>query len=111
MYENPPHLPFKPFRGFMYRQEELIAVDHQIYLFYKEHHDVISAMNESLHDYSIQDALGDYLEGKTVVAIMGGHSMRRTSKTYRDIVYLARSIARKGFFVATGTYYLFSNSL
>jgi len=102
VFENPNNLPFKPFRGSMYRQEELIACDDIIYKFYKENHDVISVMNQSLHDYSMSDALGDYLEGKTVVSIMGGHNMRRTDADYKKVVLLAREISRKGFVIATG---------
>jgi hypothetical protein len=32
-----------------------------------------------------QDALMDYLEGSTVVVVMGGHGVRRASDEYRQV--------------------------
>jgi len=49
-----------------------------------------------------RDALGDYLEGKTPVGIMGGHGMKRASAEYRQLVFLARRLAKAGFLVTTG---------
>jgi len=48
------------------------------------------------------NSLGDYLEGKTPVGIMGGHRTSRKSADYRQIVFLCRALARVGFLVVTG---------
>lgn len=52
--------------------------------------------------FRFRDALGDYLEGKTPVGVMGGHKLSRTSAEYRKVVLLARELARLGFIVVTG---------
>ncbi len=111
-------MPFRTFRAFMYTVKELLQVDKDIYEYYLAHQDLISAIAQSTHgtcdvceqfalltppvDYSIKDALYDYLEGKTVVSIMGDHAMRRASPEYREVVELARALAREGFLVTTG---------
>jgi predicted Rossmann-fold nucleotide-binding protein len=95
-------LPFKPYRAFMYSQKELASLDQQVYEFYLQRHDLRSLLFETIHDYFVQDALLDYLEGKTVVVVMGGHGLDRSSKEYADVVRLGYQLARKGFVVATG---------
>eukprot|EP01125_Pyxidicula_operculata_P005781 TRINITY_DN2017_c2_g1_i4.p2 TRINITY_DN2017_c2_g1~~TRINITY_DN2017_c2_g1_i4.p2 ORF type:complete len:359 (-),score=82.08 TRINITY_DN2017_c2_g1_i4:92-1168(-) len=95
-------VPFNPFRAFLYDQRELSLHDAAIYDYYKNNSGLIPTMAMSLHDYSIQDALGDYLEGKTPIGFMGGHRLMRGSTEYRDLVYLARSLARNGFLIVTG---------
>jgi predicted Rossmann-fold nucleotide-binding protein len=102
VWENHPDLPFKLFRAFMYRQEELIAHDHEIFEHYKSHKDLRTKIAQTIHDSSITDALCDYLEGKTPVGVMGGHRLLRASPEYRQVVYLARTLVQKGFLVVTG---------
>src|SRR5690606_11793161 len=60
-----------------------------------------------LHDHAIEDALEDLLfDGpagpRKVVAIMGGHAMRRDQPIYREVARMARGLARAGYLVATG---------
>lgn len=100
--ENPPDLPFKPFRGFMYRSAELAKADAGIYQFYLEKKDIRSMMYEAAHDYSMTDALHDYLEGKAVIAFMGGHAMERHSPEYALVTRLAWRLSRAGYVVASG---------
>ena len=59
----------------MYRQEELHQCDEEIYQYYLNEHNIQSDMWQAAHDFCIKDALGDYLKGKSVVAIMGGHGL------------------------------------
>jgi predicted Rossmann-fold nucleotide-binding protein len=100
--EQPEHLPFKPYRAFMYSQEELESLDQEVYQFYLKTHDLRSLLFETIHDYFVQDALMDYLEGKTVVVVMGGHGIKRSSFEYKQVVRLSYQLARNGFVVATG---------
>ncbi|KAL6047148.1 Rossmann fold nucleotide-binding protein [Balamuthia mandrillaris] len=87
----------------MYTQEELQREDEKIYSWYLQSKGRLQALlATTMHDYSIEDALYDYLEGKTVVAIMGGHGMKRASSPYRDVVMLGWLLAREGFLVVTG---------
>lgn len=101
--ENPLDVPFKAFRGFMYRQEELAKDDAAIYQWYLQHGKELQPLFAmTTHDYSIKDALYDYLEGKTVVSIMGGHGMSRSSDIYCNVTKLAWRLAREGFLMVTG---------
>jgi len=86
----------------MYTLQELDSVDSGIYEHYLTHSDMLTCIGQNIHDYSIKDALYDYLEGKTVVSIMGGHALSRSTSHYRHIVMLGRSLARTGFLVTTG---------
>jgi predicted Rossmann-fold nucleotide-binding protein len=99
---NPTSLPFKPLRAFLYNQEELRQHDAEIYKFFKSESSVSSRMAFSLHDFSIMDALLDFAEGKTFVAVMGGHKVKRNDDAYADLVRLGLKIADAGFVCATG---------
>ena len=64
-----------------------------------------------LHDLSIDDALDELLDGRRVVAIMGGHATPRAvvddtdpslPSTYLQVVRLGAALARAGYLVATG---------
>lgn len=100
--ENPPDLPFKPFKGFMYRSAELARDDADIYRFYLDKKDIRSTMYQSAHDYSMTDALHDYLEGKAVIAFMGGHAMERHTPEYKRVTWLAWRLSRAGYVIASG---------
>jgi len=100
--EQPEDLPFKPFRGFMYTCEELAMHDQKIYHHFLQSGDLRSLLFRTLHDYFIQDALFDYLEGKTVIAVMGGHGLKRQDKMYQDVVLVSWKLASQGFVIASG---------
>jgi predicted Rossmann-fold nucleotide-binding protein len=95
-------LPFKQYRAFLYTQNELAERDATIYEHYKKHTDLQTYIAQSVHDFSIEDALYDYVSGKPIVAIMGGHGSSRCSAEYRQVVFLCRDLAKDGFLVATG---------
>jgi len=58
---------------------------------------------QRLHDHGIDDALSEHLAGHDdVVAVMGGHSMLRTDRSYAIVAELGRAMAREGWHVATG---------
>jgi predicted Rossmann-fold nucleotide-binding protein len=50
----------------------------------------------------MEDALGDYMEQKTTIGVMGGHSLWRHSSEYASIVWLCYQLCRSGFAVVTG---------
>ncbi|MFO7566406.1 MAG: hypothetical protein R6X02_27435 [Enhygromyxa sp.] len=120
-------LPFRPYRSGLYTVEELYegfdpavpgsfweqARDSQIYAYYNElrHRGepipIMESLAFRLHDHAIEDALEDLLfhgpEGpRKVVAIMGGHAMRRDQSIYAEVARMARGLARTGYLVATG---------
>jgi len=95
-------VPFKAFRSFMYRQDELEEKDAAIYKHYREDTSLNAKLAQQIHDHFMQDALFDYLEGKSVVSVMGGHQIERNSDAYRDVVLMAHRLAKRGFLVASG---------
>lgn len=120
-------LPFRPYRSGLYSVDELYegfdptipesfwqhARDSRIYDYYNElrHRGepipIMETLAMRLHDHAIEDALEDLLlhgpEGpRKVVAIMGGHEMRRDQSIYAEVARMARGLARAGYFVATG---------
>ena len=95
-------VPFKAYRSFMYTQHELQKVDAESYQFFLKNTSLNAKLAQQIHDHFLQDALFDYLEGKSVVSIMGGHQLKRDSTAYRDVVLMAHRLATRGFLVASG---------
>lgn len=114
------HLPYQPYRNTLYTVQELSApfqdqksLDWHIYSHYQQagagHANVLESLTQRLHDHAIDDALGDLLEGrieeggaKKTIGIMGGHSTSRLDPFFATVATLARSLTRKGFFIASG---------
>jgi len=116
-----PDLPFDPYRAHLYRQGELLegwtaesggfmtdALDSRIHAWASRHDHgrpvpVLDALARRLHDHAIDDALRDHLaHHPDVVAVMGGHGLRRGDDGYRTVVELGRLLTRAGWLVATG---------
>lgn len=77
VHQNPIHLPFRPYRGFMYSQTELQKNDSKIYNYYLTAKHIHSKMWQAAHDFCIEDSLNDYIQGKSIIAIMGGHGLSK----------------------------------
>lgn len=117
-------LPYLPYRGGLYSPEELYAgfdparpetyaetPDARIYAHWATHGrgsppTLLETLSQRLHDHAVTDAMEDLLqsEGGTrkVVAIMGGHSMKRGQPDYRAVAALARELTQRGFFMVSG---------
>eukprot|EP00163_Fabomonas_tropica_P018349 TRINITY_DN32633_c0_g1_i1.p1 TRINITY_DN32633_c0_g1~~TRINITY_DN32633_c0_g1_i1.p1 ORF type:complete len:466 (+),score=89.02 TRINITY_DN32633_c0_g1_i1:65-1462(+) len=100
---NAKHLPFLPYRALMYTVKELQETDAAIYQYSKQTHtNVLGRQMMAIHDFSVEEALTHYMDGKAVVGIMGGHGLSRHDDTYEAIVRLCRTLARSGFVIVTG---------
>ena len=121
-----PPMPYRPFRPALYTAGELMegyvrgdhrsfadaTVDGKIYAHYsvtrhaEEPVPILEALAQRIHDHAIDDALYDLLynggDPRHVVAIMGGHGMRRDEPAYLTVARTARSLTREGYFVASG---------
>ena len=109
-----PGLPFDPYRGHLYRPDELFASldkgyeetpDALAYAWFqrtKTDGDIYASMLRSVHDDAISDALDELLRGTRVVGVMGGHALGRGTDAYDGAARLGRELARAGFTVATG---------
>lgn len=109
-----PRLPFNPYRGRLYRPEELFAdlaegyertPDARSYAWLQRTRsdgDVFSSMLRAVHDDAISDALDEHLVGARVVGVMGGHKLARGTDAYAGAARLGRALTRSGHTVATG---------
>jgi predicted Rossmann-fold nucleotide-binding protein len=113
-------LPFNPYRNSLYTPEELLGdyemggsstykdtLDGRVYQHFMDGggqnpSDVAEALARRLHDLAISDALYEKIEGRRVVAIMGGHSLERTHPFYQETARLSRELTHKGYLLASG---------
>lgn len=118
-------LPYDPFRSLLYTPDELMegyadddkanhGLDHRIERHFYAHGghdpDVLEAMWQMLHDYSIDQAIKELLgvtelhglPKRKALGIMGGHLCLRNDEYYRKTAYLAAKLSREGFFITSG---------
>lgn len=115
-------LAYSTFRGRLYTAEELYegfdpdrpdsfatCFDTRVYNDYvakgKECNDIRETLGRNLHDRAIQDAMSDFLSHYgicQVVAIMGGHALRRTDPEYRCIARISKALTEKGKLMVSG---------
>lgn len=117
------NVPFQLFRNKLYGHTELYndflhtnpstytnTNDYVVYKYYEmkgkaEPKNIKDSLAQRLHDHSITDSLNDYLtkwDSHKVVAIMGGHRLRRDAKDYRSIVLISKTLAEKGHLMVSG---------
>jgi predicted Rossmann-fold nucleotide-binding protein len=115
VFDRAPNLPFDPYRNALYTAEELYeGIEDKPYeqtpdaLSYQwdrqplDREDVLGLVLRGLHDDAISDALGEWVDGRMIVGVMGGHALERGTDGYTQAALLGRSVARAGFTVATG---------
>ncbi|MEO1084478.1 MAG: hypothetical protein AAFY88_09565 [Acidobacteriota bacterium] len=111
---------FPAHRSSLYTAEELFAGfdaddpaafertwDYRVYRQYLEHGkdrptSIRVSLARRLHDHSITDAVMDLIEGRRVVAIMGGHGMERSDSFYVRVARIARQLTRDGVLMLSG---------
>jgi len=80
--------------------------DNKIYEQYIEHGKEAGSIQVSiarrLHDHSITDALYEVIDGRKVVAIMGGHAMERQDEFYEKVAKVSRTLTQEGFLLVSG---------
>ena len=118
-----PDLPYKTFRTTLYKRTELFAgfnrdnpasylntPDAKIYEHWLAHGrtetpELMEALARRLHDVSISDALQNKAEDfppPDRIAIMGGHSLRRDSRHYKEVAEISRVLTRAGKLMLSG---------
>ena len=66
-------------------------------------HGVMETLARRLHDHSIYEAMTALLQGQEkVVAVMGGHSMKRDEPAFAKVARLSQILAERGYFLASG---------
>ena len=56
----------------------------------------------AIHDDSVTDELDEFVQGRSVVGIMGGHALQRGLPAYAAAAGLGHALAEEGHLVATG---------
>lgn len=110
-----PGVPFDAWRSHLYRPRELYAglrergydatPDARAYRWSLDpdsEQDVYSSLLRAIHDDSIGDALNEFVDGRTLVGVMGGHAVERGSTDYAEAARLGHTLATMGLVVATG---------
>lgn len=122
-----PDLPYQTFRQGLYTVDELFdpptflancraeqcpiayhqTLDGRIYEHFcqagrSQPDDVLESLAQRLHDHSITVAIERIIAGKSVVGIMGGHSLLRTDPAFHQLAYLARTLCQENFFLVSG---------
>ncbi|NUO91624.1 MAG: Rossmann fold nucleotide-binding protein, partial [Dermatophilaceae bacterium] len=64
--------------------------------------DAYCTLVRAIHDDSVTDDLDEFVQGRSVVGIMGGHALQRDSPSYAGAAGLGHALAEEGFLVATG---------
>jgi predicted Rossmann-fold nucleotide-binding protein len=109
-----PDLPFNPYRARQYDAAELYGTgpvasspDAVIYAWARsaQASTLSGELASTLHDHAISDSLNDAMadiDPRSVVGIMGGHTLLRTDQAYRAAAQLGASLCLAGRTVLTG---------
>ena len=68
----------------------------------KLRHDAYCTLVRAIHDDSVTDELDEFVAGRSVVGIMGGHALQRDSVAYAAAAGLGHALAEAGHLVLTG---------
>ncbi|WP_404311482.1 Rossmann fold nucleotide-binding protein [Agrococcus terreus] len=112
VFKDVPETPFNAYRSTLYSPDDLVegiehgyeaSFDARVYAWSRtRHHDIANTLAAALHDHSIDDALAEWVQGRNIVGVMGGHGLARDSEAYRAAAHLGHALARSGRVVATG---------
>jgi predicted Rossmann-fold nucleotide-binding protein len=95
-------------RAGLYRPEDLYdapsyadTLDARAFAWSQTAHDRDSSMAKALHDQAIDEALAEWVSGRRLVGVMGGHALERDTPDYRDAARLGLRLGA-AYVVATG---------
>ncbi|GAA3805928.1 Rossmann fold nucleotide-binding protein [Nocardioides panacisoli] len=100
--------PVDPRRDSLYTAADLYdtasyadSLDHRAYVWSRETQTSDAMLARALHDEGVDDALGAWIKGRSMVGVMGGHAVERGQPAYTDAARLGRLLAGRAT-VATG---------
>jgi predicted Rossmann-fold nucleotide-binding protein len=92
----------------LYRPEDLYdavsyadTLDARAYAWSQAAHDRDATMAQALHDHAVDEALADWVGGRRLVGVMGGHALERGTPGYLEAARLGLRLGA-GHVVATG---------
>lgn len=77
------------------------SLDARVYTWSHQPADRAAALARALHDHAIDQALMSWVEGRSIVGVMGGHALRRDDPAYADAARLGHTLGHD-LVVATG---------
>ncbi len=115
-------LPFDPYHHKLYRTAELFSgydparlesfeatFDQRVYAHFIATGGIAPpsirvSLARNLHDHAMSEAMSAFLRhsARRVVAIMGGHRLRRAAPDYARVARIARRLSREGYLIASG---------
>ncbi len=112
VYASLPALPVDPARRSLYSPGELYdalaaagsytdTLDARAYAWSRGPADTETALATALHDHAVDTALADWVRGRRLVGVMGGHALPRGSSDYAAAAALGRALGTD-LTVATG---------
>ncbi|REF30687.1 putative Rossmann-fold nucleotide-binding protein [Calidifontibacter indicus] len=115
VFISDPSTPVSSFRSELYDYTELYAglndrgyaqtPDASAYRWSRDarsEHDAYATLQRAVHDDCISDALHEWVAGRRVAGVMGGHAVRRGTPGFAEAAGLGAHLANAGLSVATG---------
>lgn len=112
VFRDVPATPFNAYRSTLYSPDELLDVpperyerslDARVYAWSRQRSsDVAHTLAAAMHDHAIDAALTEWVRGRRIVGVMGGHRVRRDEQAYADAARMGRALTLAGRTVATG---------
>jgi len=117
VFPTVPDVPIDVYRSRLYGPAELYAglsgpdargssyeetLDARAYSWARGATDLRAQLAQSLHDLSIADALDEFVSGRRLVGVMGGHALDRGTPGYAEAARLGHLLASSGLTVGTG---------
>ena len=116
------NLPYEVYPNHLYTSEDLydgftsrdpdsyeLTTDRRIYHHFlktgKYTTDLKESLARALHDQSMTNAMEDFIihfDPKSIIAIMGGHQLARTSHQYQKIVWMSKLLTERGKLMISG---------
>ncbi len=104
----PPGLPVDPYRRGLYSVDELYDADEyaatrdaRAYAWSLRRPSRDDTLARALHDHAVDQALTDWISGRRLVGVMGGHHIARGDETYAQAARFAHAVGGR-LTVATG---------
>jgi predicted Rossmann-fold nucleotide-binding protein len=103
-----PGIPVDPYRSRLYSPTDLYdtddyatSLDARAYAWSRLADTPEDSLARALHDHHVDVALADWVGGRSVVGVMGGHAVERGSEAYADAARLGHALGSR-LTVATG---------
>ncbi|MDT0201116.1 Rossmann fold nucleotide-binding protein [Nocardioides sp. AE5] len=103
-----PDVPLDTYRGRLYTAGDLYdtaaypdSLDARVYGWSQQPENTDTTLARALHDHAMDDALGEWVQGRSLVGVMGGHALARNTPAYAGAARLGQLLGARHT-VATG---------